>query len=203
MHNYYIESKFYYKDYPCIVILSDFGYRCGYVGLSRDNKFYDMEYWKIPVTCHGGLTYGENCLVDEPDLGYYWIGFDCNHYHDGRDFEAIRAVWKDNPEKIEIYNTIYESEKIYNQVLESCSREYVEEECKSIVDQLITLISSNESIRPIDANALLKKIEGEEPILEYGEQHDWAQVMYKIMHDMYDNIVSIIKQAPTLGGRNE
>lgn len=49
---------------------------CGYVVLTKDNKFYGKDYDYIPVQVHGGLTFS-----DEVD-GEWLIGFDCAHHGD-------------------------------------------------------------------------------------------------------------------------
>jgi hypothetical protein len=76
------ETRFDYHGYPCVVLSMPMGYRCGYVGIPKGNKYYQKDYNKIPVNCHGGLTYSENELYFQPDSDMWWIGYDCNHYMD-------------------------------------------------------------------------------------------------------------------------
>lgn len=34
------ETRFLYKGFPCVVLFMPGGYRCGYVGLPKENKYY-------------------------------------------------------------------------------------------------------------------------------------------------------------------
>lgn len=48
----------------------------GYVNLPKGHRWYGLDYEKIPVDIHGGLTYSAQ-------MGEYWtIGFDTAHYGD-------------------------------------------------------------------------------------------------------------------------
>ena len=49
---------------------------CGYVVLTKDNKFYGKDYDDIPVQVHGGLTFSSEVN------GEWLIGFDCAHHGD-------------------------------------------------------------------------------------------------------------------------
>jgi len=60
------------------------GALCGYVGIPRENKFWgvgydesDVELSEIEADVHGGITYSA-----EGDDGYWYFGFDTNHYND-------------------------------------------------------------------------------------------------------------------------
>jgi hypothetical protein len=50
---------------------------CGYVALPKEHPFYGMFYDHMPISCHGGLSYGR---IQNDDLHH--IGFDCAHYLD-------------------------------------------------------------------------------------------------------------------------
>ena len=59
---------------------SDMGFRCGYVGITKNHPLYEVNYEKLPFQCHGGLTFsGFHGLGKD---GYWWVGFDCHHYDD-------------------------------------------------------------------------------------------------------------------------
>ena len=71
-----IESQFIHKTFPCVVIMTDGSYRCGYVAIPKKHKLYGVTYntnkmilrkWMdkkpnekigkrgiIPVVCHSG-----------------------------------------------------------------------------------------------------------------------------------------------------
>ena len=51
-------------------------YLCGYVVLPDNHRFLKIRYEKIPINCHGGITY-----KGETEYGFV-IGFDCNHVQD-------------------------------------------------------------------------------------------------------------------------
>ena len=123
-----VEKQFNYKGHDCICIFSIRGVRCGYVSVSdKEKTFYDYD-----VECHCGLSFdGELPDYCNPKADYY-IGFDCGHYCDGVDYDqAIK------------YNLIEQSEADYNKKLFSYlddrpvrDLDYVEANCRSIVDQL-------------------------------------------------------------------
>ena len=123
-----VEKQFEYKGHDCICIFSIRGVRCGYVSVSdKEKTFNDYD-----VECHCGLTF-DGALPDyyKPKADYY-IGFDCGHCCDGVDYDqAVK------------YNLIEQSEADYNKKLFSYlsdypvrDLDYVEANCKKIVDQL-------------------------------------------------------------------
>ena len=127
-----VEKRFEYRGFPCVVLFMAGCYRCGYVGLPKSNRYYKKGYDDIPVDCHGGLTFdGELPDYYKPKADYY-IGFDCGHYCDGVDYDqAVK------------YNLITQSEADRNKELFSYlddrpvrDLDYVEANCKKIVDQL-------------------------------------------------------------------
>ena len=123
-----VEKQFEYKGHDCICIFSIRGIRCGYVSVTDKEKPYD----DYDIDCHGGLTFdGELPDYYKPKADYY-IGFDCGHYCDGVDYD--KAVK---------YDLIEQSEADYNKKLFSYlddrpvrDLDYVEANCRSIVDQL-------------------------------------------------------------------
>ena len=66
-----------------------FGWGNGYVALPNWHPFYKKHYDEIPVSCHGGLTYGS--LDEDEDL--WVIGFDTSHSGDNEnncDFDFVK-----------------------------------------------------------------------------------------------------------------
>ena len=123
-----VEKQFEYKGHDCICIFSIRGVRCGYVSVTDKEKPYD----DYDIDCHGSLTFdGELPDYYKPKADYY-IGFDCGHYCDGADYDqAVK------------YNLIEQSEADYSKKLFSYlddrpvrDLDYVEANCRSIVDQL-------------------------------------------------------------------
>lgn len=86
------EADFWYKGLHCVVLLNIGGWRCGYVdvGSINDMKYVDYQDLDQLVDCHGGLTYSADHLPrQEHKEGEWWIGFDCAHYMDGYDYNAV------------------------------------------------------------------------------------------------------------------
>jgi hypothetical protein len=119
-----IEKDWTVGDYRAIVVMTDMGHRCGYIGVLKEHKAFGIEYYtldipldkinaevleKIPamqsvnnIEVHGGLTYASNSVLDIND-GRWYFGYDCAHYND-------------TPEK--------------------CTLEYCVSECESLIKQL-------------------------------------------------------------------
>ncbi len=127
------ESLFEYRGYTCVVKLMKMGHRCGYVALPKTHPLYDKEYDKIDIDCHGGLTFGSMRLDGQPNKGVYWIGFDCAHAYDRKDLEACRKAF---PDQIAYYDAIEKYEKSEDVVR---TKEFVEAECRHIVDQILEM----------------------------------------------------------------
>ena len=136
------ESRFEYKGFPCVVLFLSNAYRCGYVGIPKSNKYYDKNYGEIPVSCHGGLTYSAKKLFGQNDTDTWWIGFDCAHYGDGYDVKKAKELFA-NDEQVMKQLTVLEQTGYFSVCEEDQVRtlDYVEENCRSIVDQLIQLES--------------------------------------------------------------
>lgn len=131
-----IESRFEYRSYPCVVIFQPLGYRCGYIGLPEKNKFYGIDYDKIDIDCHGGLTYSSNHLHEQSDTNTWWIGFDCAHCNDAVDYTSLRKYYTDDRSK-SMFNRWEALDQKYP-VPDSHVRElaYVIKECINIIDKL-------------------------------------------------------------------
>lgn len=56
------------------------GWGNGYAALPIGHVYHGTNYDDIPITIHGGLTYGQ---MEEIDGNDYWVvGFDCAHWGD-------------------------------------------------------------------------------------------------------------------------
>lgn len=127
-----IELRGKYKDYDYVVTFdTDFAYRCGYVGVSKGNKYYEKDADSINLECHGGITFSDFNDIFGPDL--YWLGFDCCH-NDGYDLKTLKKYCGqkavDNFIKHPAY--FYEYHKgLYAYTLDDCIKE-----CEHIIDQL-------------------------------------------------------------------
>lgn len=56
---------------------------CAYIGVPKEHPLYGVDYEKVPVDCHGGLTFSEEGGSTDkiPSLksGYWWFGWDYAH----------------------------------------------------------------------------------------------------------------------------
>lgn len=80
--------------YPCILRRGPQGSLCGYVAVSPGHPMYGKPYSAVDVDVHGGLTFAELCMEDEPETGVchsplpgeaanvWWFGWDYAHAFD-------------------------------------------------------------------------------------------------------------------------
>ena len=123
-----IEKTFSYMGHDCVVIGTYSGYRCGYVKLKPDTYHEDL---KLKV--HGGITFdGYHTFQGLLDSNFH-IGFDCGHYSDGKDFELIKELCTSK----KLLDSLLETYKDYNIGRVVRTTEYVENELKKLVEQLI------------------------------------------------------------------
>jgi len=81
---------------PCLIVRTDMGILCGYVGVPESHPLFGKNYAEIDdVSVHGGLTFSGHSRPDDsedsgichlPDIGesdkVWWLGFDCAHAGD-------------------------------------------------------------------------------------------------------------------------
>ena len=125
-----VESHFEYKGHDCICVFTALGVRNGYVSVNDNKDCFDYD-----IDCHGGLNFGASYLNEDfnPKSTLY-IGFDCGHICDGHDYiTALKYGLIDERR----YNELMEMEILLSAYLQPVrSLEYVENECRKIVDQL-------------------------------------------------------------------
>ena len=146
MKEWYVETRFEYKGYPCVVIFQRMGHRCGYVGLPKGHKYYGLEEFMseplCDIECHWGLTYSRNYLVGQDDKDTWWIGFDCAHCTDLNDYETALKYFKDKKSQEYIKNSqnldneVRTNVDMYGYDISIKSLGYVMENCIEIVDQI-------------------------------------------------------------------
>lgn len=131
-----------YKGYEYLITFTAYGTRCGYVAIPA-NQDYDVN----EIQCHGGVTFEEDNhsaknLLPTPCTDM-WIGFDAAHYLDMRDFEAAKKYFGGQPKQHFQINLMEDLHKEIDDMERRdphCSHktfEYMENECKSIIEQLI------------------------------------------------------------------
>lgn len=79
MDKWFIEKRWSYKGYDCIVTYTEtetMAWRCGYVVIGK-TKGINTE----SIKCHGGIT----CAEHHYKLNEFVIGFDCAHWGDSTD----------------------------------------------------------------------------------------------------------------------
>lgn len=140
-----VEKCFEFRGYPCVVIFQTIGHRCGYVGLPKNNKYYEMGYDEIDIDCHGGLTYASSSLYEQDDTDTWWIGFDCAHCDDSKDYDSLRKYYTDerSTEMINFWEKLDQKYPIINAQVRDL--DYVTKECESIVDQLYVREEENKT----------------------------------------------------------
>lgn len=138
------EKRFGYKGFPCVILFMPMGYRCGYVGIPKESKYYGKSCDDIPISCHCGLTYADWKLFHQTGKSVWWIGFDCGHACDSYDVDRTKELYADD-ENIMKQVKIMERTGYFEIFKENPVRtlEYCEKQCKGIVEQLIKLESED------------------------------------------------------------
>jgi hypothetical protein len=136
MKDFKIEKDFMIDEYRCLIVGHSLGHRCGYVGIPQGHALYGIDYTDINVNVHGTLTFSSgDDIYDVDSNGLWWIGFDCAHCDDGKDFELIREL---NDARTSAFMISIESMfPIEGEVART--KEYVEEELIRLVNQLTDL----------------------------------------------------------------
>ncbi len=89
---------------------------------------------------HGGITYedGGKDSHHPVDSDLWWLGFDCGHAGDCPDYELLEKTWGDN----EMVRHRLEDKWLYDGY-EVRTLEYVQQECRNLVDQIYNLEEIN------------------------------------------------------------
>ncbi len=153
-----IEKDFVYRGYRCVVIFTDMGHRCGYVGVDENSSLWKKDYYDyLPINksklewenfseeseditvgihfdVHGGITFADGGKNSEypVESDFWWFGFDCAHYNDKIDIEKLKEYFpnsKLNETRINLYSNFSSGEVR--------TLDYVMDECKNLVDQII------------------------------------------------------------------
>lgn len=174
-----IESDFIYKGYRCVTTFMDTGYRCGYVGLEKTHPLYskgmhsltkatfadieDQPFGKrspllmfnlmskrddlVPLgfyfDVHGGITYADGNGKHPVESDLWWLGFDCGHAGDASDIETLKMIWPDTERTQYLMNDLTFEDDVVR------TKEYVQEECKNLVDQIIDYCEKYEKNKSI------------------------------------------------------
>ena len=130
-----------YKNYEYLITLNVLGHRCGYVAVLPQHKANE-NLEDLDLHCHGGITFKGNDLWAKKLLSVpcsdNWIGFDCGHYVDMPDYEALKKYFP-------LCKFLEERERAYrfcwgiDGVSTIKNYDYVEQQCKGLIDQLIEM----------------------------------------------------------------
>lgn len=138
-------KEFEYNGYKCLIqrnTYTSFGHLNGYVFVPKGHILYgkhydDIQGGKYHLDVHGGLTFSDfghyigNGSQSDKDAEDYWLlGFDMAHAYDMQPLQYVR-----DPELIDRFGMLFESETYRDM-------DYVTNECKNLVDQIIIKISS-------------------------------------------------------------
>lgn len=139
-----VESGGSYKGYDYLITLNDMGIRCAYVAIGPDHPTFNYQNEHDPYPdydVHGGVTFFGESHISKALLGDnackdIWIGFDAGHYQDKFDIEKVKEYFKTftNKQIDEIYevaNFPFMNSGLVRNI------EYMETECKNLIDQLI------------------------------------------------------------------
>lgn len=131
-----VEKQFNYKGHDCICAFTRRGIRTGYVSV-KNYVDYDSVF-ELNIDCHGGLTFGGNLPSEYSPKEQYYIGFDCGHFGDGIDvIQAVKYELMTSSEAAIVSSTFGYPVR---------SLDFVEDECKRIVDQLEDLYKENDNV---------------------------------------------------------
>ena len=123
-----VEKQFEYRGHDCLVVFTHLGVRNGYVSVPMDKDFTDYYY----IDCHGGINFSGELSPDFSPKTKFYIGFDCGHCGDDRDFDTAYRYGLIDAELRDRRKQDF-PHPMYGVV---ASLGHVESECKWIVDQL-------------------------------------------------------------------
>lgn len=136
-----------FKNHLYAISFCDRGHYCGYVKLEDNEKsIFDKavsEYKEICdvsfISCHGGVTFVSHENGDWILPEGNWIGFDCAHSRDGKDFLMVEKVFGKESAKLarDMYYDDGKDIKI--------TPKMVSAECKDIIEQIVKMKNAQNS----------------------------------------------------------
>lgn len=144
-----IEDGGVYKGYEYLITFVDMmAHRCGYVAIPCDNKLHSKDFLDLEndtgLSVHGGITFNdygthiiEKLIDTKPLCNDKWIGFDAMHFGDCPDIECYKKYFGVIPNEI---MRIEEASKTLNAAVCTIkNKEYMIEQCKNLIDQIIEI----------------------------------------------------------------
>lgn len=130
-----------YEKHLYAVTISDMGHYCGYVKFEDDEKSlferardeYNETCNVSFIQCHGGVTFVSHedgkWILPEGD----WVGFDCAHSRDGKDFLMVEKVFGKDAAEIARSNYYDDGKDI------KITPKMVSAVCKDIISQIVDM----------------------------------------------------------------
>jgi len=136
-----IEKQFNYKGFECVVLGVSAGHRCGYISVSEPSEYMLEDAYSLDFDVHGGITYGSssNEYPIQSDEEIFWLGFDCAHYMDAKDMNLLKELA--SPDQYDYALEMELKFPMRDQVVRTT--DYVEEQLKSLADQIIEYSKEN------------------------------------------------------------
>ncbi len=129
-----IEKQFEYKGHWCVVTFTEIGYRCGYVSIPEDHKFYGRQFWDINDNEELPFKLSDAGTIMPMKDGHYWIGFTCDNRGDKPDINRVKEVFGEKPMVLTLLNM--SNVPVIPKTGEIRSTEYVIDKIKKLVDSL-------------------------------------------------------------------
>lgn len=130
-----IEKEFTYAGLHCMIRFVPLGHRCGYVRIPKEipHRLIDE------AVVHGGITYdGPNPL--DYNGSERWIGFDCGHWNDRPDFDALEKYRMQSTWSAELQESLKYPDAV-SELLAGMTNlwtlDMVEDELKDLADQVV------------------------------------------------------------------
>lgn len=134
-----IEDGGNYKGYEYLITFNERAFRCGYVAIPPSHPTYNFEGNYPDFSVHGGVSFFDKPhLLKEINCDDKWIGFDAHHSGDLLDIDCQKKYFPGIREAIISYSE--EFNEIYSKSFSTIkSKEYMIQECKNLIDQLIDI----------------------------------------------------------------
>lgn len=129
------DVEFEHLGIRCRILRNFSGSLCGYSEVPKGHPWYGMDYMKVPVEVHCGLTFGEEWVLEDKikDSSGYWIGFDCAHANDivptcERTIVEVRTRMSQRHPWLKDYVPLFQ--RTYKNI------NFCVQECKSMAEQI-------------------------------------------------------------------
>lgn len=130
-----IEGGGTYKDFEYLIVFTHSGHRCGYVALPDG-----FRYKTDALNVHGGITFEKEYHSAKDLLPVHcndmWLGFDAAHCDDHPCYDTAQKIFGENKKHYDLLKQYHEPLMRYPGIFHR-SYDYMENECKYLINQLI------------------------------------------------------------------